>query len=309
MLKKIPLPIVSVMLALAALGNLLAPYGAWIRTLCGTLSFIIGILVLIRIISYKDQFKKECQDPIMLSVFCCYSMALMILSTYLKDSMGNKGQFLYRIGFILHIILILIFTKRFMMPIEMEKTFASYYIVYVGIVAGSVASPAYGLTGLGKGIFRFGFIAFLILFVIISYRYKKYPKVADPAKNLFAITTAPAALCLTGYLQAFEEKNPSLVKFLLIFASILFVRVLTKMPKLLSQTFYPSMAAFTFPFVITAMGSKMATGFLTKAGFLTQGSFWAGLLKFAVGLEIVLAIVLTFYVLIRYIIFINGKKN
>lgn len=68
MIKKIPLPATGVMLGMAALGNLLQSYSEGVRLLCGAVSLILGILIVIKIILYPGQFAGDMKNPIMASV-------------------------------------------------------------------------------------------------------------------------------------------------------------------------------------------------------------------------------------------------
>lgn len=97
--------------------------------------------------------------------------------------------------------------------------------------------------------------------------------VPAPARPLFCINTAPAALCLAAYLTCMDSVSTGLVSTLAALVTALYILVLIRLPKYLSESFFPSWAAFTFPFVITAVSLKMAAVFLTKAGF---GAGWQG---------------------------------
>jgi len=47
----------------------------------------------------------------------------------------------------------------------LKKVFASYFIVYVGIVVASITAPVFGKQSLGEIIFWFGFIKEWLRFV------------------------------------------------------------------------------------------------------------------------------------------------
>ena len=81
---------------------------------------------------------------------------------------------------------------------------------------------------------------------------------------------------------------------MLIAATLIYLMVLIKLPKLLKIPFYPSYAAFTFPFVITAIATKQATAYLIAQGY---NAVWMnGIIQG----ESAIALVLVFYVLFRY---------
>ncbi len=301
MIKKTPVPMAGLMLGLAALGNLLQSYSESVRLLCGAISAILGILILCKCLFHFDMVKEDMKNPAVASVSGTFSMALILLSAYAKPFMGSSAVYIWYLGIGLHTLLIVYFTVRFLCKLNMKTVFASYYIVYVGIVAASVTAPAFGQTRLGLGIFWFGLVCCLILLVLVTVRYVKHKEIPEPARPLFCIYTAPVSLCLAGYLQSAEVKSPAMVLFLLILASVLYLSVLVQLPKFLALPFYPSYSAFTFPVVISAIALKMSAGFLGKAGYSV--SFLPAL----VTVETVIAVCLVVYVFIRYMKFLFSK--
>ena len=121
-------------------------------------------------------------NPIMASVSGTFPMALMILSTYVKPFIGKAAYYIWFLAIILHIILIIYFTVKFVLKLQMPKVFASYYIVYVGIAVAAVTAPAYEQLGIGTAAFWFGFVTLIVLLVLVTYRYVKFKEVPDPAK-------------------------------------------------------------------------------------------------------------------------------
>lgn len=301
MIKKIPLPITGVALGFAALGNLLQSYSEGVRLCCGVISAVLLILYLVKMIRYPDSFREDMQNPIMASVFCTSTMALMLLAGYLKPYIGVVGDVIWYAAIVLHVVLMLYFTAKFILKLQMPKVFASYFIVYVGIVVASVSAPAFGATGLGTGIFWFGFAALLVLLVLVTYRYAKFREIPPPVQPLFCIYTAPTSLCLAGYIQSVQNKSIAMIAFLAILATVLYLVVLVKLPKYLKMPFFPSYAAFTFPFVISAIAMKQTMACLANMGSPMP---W---LNVVVIVETVIAVVLCVYALVRYILFVTAK--
>ena len=141
-IKKIPIPICGVMLGAAALGNLLQSYSEGIRYVCGVFAAFLLILALLKLIMFPGAVKEDMKNPIMASVSGTFPMALMILSTYVKPFIGQAAYYIWLFAIALHIVLIIYFTVKFVFKLQMPKVFASYYIVYVGIVVASVTAPA-----------------------------------------------------------------------------------------------------------------------------------------------------------------------
>ena len=143
MIKKVPVPLCGVMLGFAALGNLLQSYGEGIRSLCGIVAAFLLVLVLLKLVMYPQMIKEDMKNPIMASVAGTFPMALMLLSTYVKPYIGVVAMYIWFFAIGLHLVLIVYFTMKFILKLEMPKVFASYYIVYVGIAVAAVTAPAY----------------------------------------------------------------------------------------------------------------------------------------------------------------------
>ena len=84
-------------------------------------------------------------------------------------------------------------------------------------------------------------------------------------------------------------------------SSVFYIYSMFKFPKLLKLKFYPTISAFTFPMVISAIGMKMLTAFVKKSG----GN--VALLSNIVKFQEAVAVFIVVYVLIKYMQFIFKK--
>ena len=303
MIKKIPLPIAGVMLGFAALGNLLQSYSETIRLACGVISLILGLLLVCKIIMYPAMIKEDMKNPIMAGVAATFPMAIMLLATYAKPFLGQGSIYIWYLGILIHLALIIYFTINFILKFDIKKVFTTYYIVYVGIAVSSVSAPAFEKTNIGTLAFWFAFISCLLLLIVVTYRYTKFKDIPNPAKPLFCIYAAPVSLCLAGYMQSVQTKSLPLVIFLGTLSLIIYFIVLLKLPKLLKLPFFPSYSAFTFPFVISGIAMKMTMGYLGKLGYNV------GVLKYLVLLQTIIAILLVLYTLYKYMVFLIPEKR
>ena len=303
-IKKVPIPLCGVMLGLAALGNLLQSYSEGIRYFCGILAAFLLVLVLLKLIMFPQMIKEDMKNPIMASVSGTFPMALMLLSVYVKPFIGKGAYYIWLLAVCLHIILIIYFTARFLLKLQMPKVFASYYIVYVGIVVASVTAPTYEKTGsIGTYAFWFGFVTLLLLLILVTYRYIKFKEVPDPAKPLICIYAAPTSLCIAGYVQSVTPKSYTFLIGMLVVATVIYLFALVKAVTYLKMPFYPSYAAFTFPCVISAIASKQT---MACAANLEHPMPF---MQYIVLIETVLAVVFVAYTFIRYMGFLfAGKK-
>ena len=300
-IKKVPVPLCGVMLGFAALGNLLQSYGEGIRLVCGIVAAFLLILVLLKLIMFPKMTKEDMQNPIMASVSGTFPMALMLLSTYVKPFIGPAAMYIWFFAIGLHIVLIVYFTVKFILKLQLPKVFASYYIVYVGIAVAAVTAPAFEQTGIGAAAFWFGFVTLIILLVLVTVRYVKCPQIPEPAQPLLCIYAAPTSLCIAGYVQSVTPKSRGFLLAMLAVATVLYIFSIVKAIGYLKLKFYPSYAAFTFPFVISAIATKQTMACLANMGQPMP------VLKYVVLIETVIAVVFVVYTFIRFMgfLFIN----
>ena len=301
-IKKVPIPICGLMLGVSALGNLLQSYSENIRYICGVLALFLLILVILKLIFYFEEVKKDMENPIMASVSGTFPMTLMLLSVYVKPFIGQVAYYIWIFSILLHIALIIYFTIKFIFKLDIKKVFASYYIVYVGIVVASVTAPAYNQLKIGSICFWFGFVALILLLILVSIRYIKYKEIPEPAKPLICIYGAPMSLCIAGYVQSVNPKIYIFLVVMLIISTILYIFALAQLIKCIKLPFYPSFASFTFPFVITAIALKQAIVCFNNIGHPMP------YLQTLALIETFIAIILVVFVYASFMKFIFIKK-
>lgn len=302
-IQKVSIPVCGVMLGAAALGNLLQSYSEGIRYVCGLFSAFLLVLVLLKIILFPGKVKEDMGNPIMASVSGTFPMALMILSTYVKPFIGQAAFYIWILAIALHIILIVYFTVKFIVKLQMPKVFASYYIVYVGIAVAAITAPAYEKLAVGSAAFWFGFVSLIVLLVLVTYRYLNFKEIPEPARALVCIYAAPTSLCIAGYVQSVTPKSKEFLLGMFAVATVLYIFALVKAVSFLKLPFYPSMAAFTFPFVISAIASKQTMACLANMGSPIPA------LQTVVLAETVIAVVLVVYTYARFMMAIFGGKK
>ena len=302
-IQKVPVPLCGVMLGFAALGNLLQSYGEGIRYVCGIIAALLLVLILLKLVLFPDMIKEDLQNPIMASVSATFPMALMLLSTYGKPWIGAVAKYIWLCAIILHLNLIIYFTIKFIIKLQIPKVFASYFIVYVGIVVAAVTAPAFEAICILRAAFWFGFATLLLLLVLVTIRYIKFKQIPEPAQPLICIYAAPTSLCVAGYVQSITPKSKGFLLTMLVLASILYVFALIKAIGYLKLKFYPSFAAFTFPFVISAIATKQTMACL--ANMKQPMPF----LQYIVLIETIIAVIFVIYTFIRYMQFLFAPNK
>ncbi|MBS4007955.1 MAG: TDT family transporter [Clostridium sp.] len=297
-LKKLPLPISGLILGLAVLGNLLQTHGEVFRTILGTTAGIMLVLFIAKILIFPQQTKKDLDNPLIASVFPTFSMAVMLLSTYLKPESPALAAAVWFSGLALHLLLIIWFTIKYVLKFKLAQFFPSWFIVYVGLAVASVTASGYNMAIIGQFAFWFALAAYPVLLLLTFKRIIIVKQMPEQAMPTLAILAAPASLLLTGYLRAFTEKNILLVYLLIAFSLVFYAAVITMLPKLLSSKFYPSFAAFTFPLIISGAAMRQANTFLINANQVIP------LLEYLVYFKEFLAVIITLYVFMKYVLFL-----
>lgn len=296
MIEKIPIPICGLMLAFLSLGNLLGDYHPYLRTICAAIGVILLILIITKLILYPSKIREDFKNPVIASNSGTFSMSLMILSTYLLAFIPDIAYGVWILGVALHIMLIIYFTWHFMIHnFNILTVYPSYWIVFIGITMGAITAHAHGLDEIGFIFFLIGFCAMLITLPLVIYRYLRYPEIPDSNKPLICIFNALLSILIVGYINSYNAISVEFLMTLYVFACVFYLFVSYKFIEYRKLDFYPSFAAFTFPFVISGLATK---GVVSKIGANV-------LLNNILTVETVIATAIVFYVLIRYIGFLS----
>ena len=140
-IKNVPIPISGLILSFFSLRNLIKNHIPYLKEICFTLGLFLLILISLKIILYPKKIKEELENPTISTVSGTYSMGLMSFSIYFLNYSYNLSLFIWILGIIIHISLILYFTNNFFFKnFEIEKVYACFFVLYVGINNGAITS-------------------------------------------------------------------------------------------------------------------------------------------------------------------------
>lgn len=295
LIKKLPIPVSGLILASLSLGNLLQNIHPSLRFLFGAIGIIFLILILLKVVLYPQLIKDDFKNPVIASSSGTFSMSLMILSTYLMPFMPGISYTIWIMGIVLHILLIIYFTYHFIVHnFDISNVYPSYWIVYVGITMAAITANVHGINDADFIFFIIGFIGMLVSTPLVLYREFIYDKIPEMNRPLTCIFTALFSILIVGYVNSADIISNEFLTVLYSIASIFYIFAIYKLIRNIKIRFYPSFAAFTFPFVISALATKGVLGTLK-----------IGLLNYVLALQTVIATVLVVYVLIKYIKFLK----
>jgi len=267
------LAICGLSLAFAALGNLLFPitYGEAMRYICGIISAIILIVFVLKIMLDFKQAREKFKTPVVLSVLPASTMSLMLLCVYSRPYIGVMAVVIWYAAIAAQLCFMWLFIKRFILSFKLSTVLPSWFITFVGIAVVSITAPA--MTEniiIGQMAFYVGFVLYFVVLALIVCRMVKVKSFPEPARPTIAIFTAPMSLLIVGYFNSFAhqgQQNETLIYFMLTIAIVSYIFVTVKMFSLLKIKFYPTYAAFAFPYVISAIAFRIAAAFLAQQEF------------------------------------------
>ncbi|MBR0256225.1 MAG: C4-dicarboxylate ABC transporter, partial [Synergistaceae bacterium] len=141
-LKRYPIPIAGLILALFALGNLIQSYSNEARLVLGVIGLILYVPYLLKVAILNVKLSEPLSNPVAASVFPTFTMATMLLAGYVKPYCPECAGFIWYAGVIGHALLIVWFSVNFVVKgFAVKKVFPSWFIVYVGIAVASVSAP------------------------------------------------------------------------------------------------------------------------------------------------------------------------
>lgn len=297
-MKRIPTPISGLALAIASLGLLLEgifPMDHYIQYGLAAIALFFITLLTIRFIKHPNTFLNDLEHPVINSVIPTYSMSLMAISKSIYNLNATIGLGLWFFAIVLHVFFLIMFLKEQYKIKKMENIIPSWFVPPVGIIVSAVSLPDPRFAFLAQGIFWFGFVMYMIMLPIVLNRILFYENIAKEKHPTIAIMAAPSSLCLAGYLNVFPSPDFIITNLLFGMAILFTATIYLSFYHIMKEKFHYGFAALTFPMVIGATALKMYIHWLSNyninAGFLSV-IFW---------IEVIVAILVVFYVFCNYI--------
>jgi len=292
LVKKTPIPICGLMLACFSLGLYLGNFSIYPKFFFGFLGLVILLLLIVKLFVDYDSFRNALDIITVCSTMGTFSMSLMILSNYFIDVNGIFAFVLWIIGLLLHMLLIVYFSYRYIFNnFSLENVYPSYWIVYIGISMASISGTFHMFNGYTWIFFVFAFMLMFPTMIIVCYRYFMIPVSSDINKPLICIYTAIYSILIVAYVNSYNVINLDFLIILYVIACICYVLSFVKLVEYRNLDFYPSFSAFSFPFVISVVASYSVYN-------ITHYSF----IRAIVLVESVIAVCCVCYVLYEYLV-------
>lgn len=300
-LKTLPIAICGLTLGLGGLGNMVGMYSGVLRSGYLAMAVFLWIALLLKLVLFWAQAKEEFQNPLTMSVFEAFFMTMLQFVGVATEVSSILGMLLWTLATIGHIVLVILFSYRFLRNFQLGNVFTTWNVLYGGNMLAAVMSPYLHVEGIARIVFWVGVILFLPWYPISMYRYYKMP-VEEAVKPTLCILAAPFNLTLAGYLSCMSHPDLRIAGLLFAIAQTMYLYVLMHLPGILKLPFYPSYGALTFPMVIPAVAFQKMLEYLSGIGIGYPGE-----LAYILLAERVIAVVMVTYALIRYLQFLAGK--
>ncbi|ANO34434.1 tellurium resistance protein [Vibrio breoganii] len=236
-------------------GNVIRPYLALIGTL-------ILIPVLLKYTLNPRLFFADIKHPLSGSLMAPMSMALLVLCDYLATEIPDIASVLWFASLGLHITMMVLFFGFQFANFKMVNIVPSWFLYPVGVISSTLAGSELGHNVFSQNMAMLCISIYFLMLPLVLYRLVFFGKLPRRARPTLAIMAAPINLTLAAYLVNFPDPDPILTGALAGIAITMTLLIYLCYINLLRLKFQPSIAAVTFPSVISAIAmSRLTTWF------------------------------------------------
>ena len=218
--------------------------------------FLIILFFYIRkIISFKEEVKKELTHPIRVNFLPAISISLLLLSIFYRHSFVGFSNILFIAGSILHFIFTFYTIKYWINNnLEIHHSNPAWFIPIVGNIIVPIAGKGFVSDSILYFFFSVGLFFWIILFAIILNRIIFHKQFAPKFMPTLFILIAPPALGFIAYIKLTSSLDffAHMLYSLALFFTILVFIVYKNYIKI---KFFISWWAFTFPMAAVSIAT------------------------------------------------------
>lgn len=259
----------SLALGVIGLGHAWALYipevGELIRPYFASLGAILLFPVLVRYLTSYSTFMNDIRHPLSGSLMAPMSMALLILCDYLAIKLPLVAYPLWFAALLLHVTMMTLFFFFQLKNFKMSNIVPSWFLYPVGVISSSLAGTQFGHTVFSETLVNTCITIYFFMLPLVLYRLVFEGTLPRRAKPTLAIMAAPINLTLATYLVNFPTPDPILTGALAGIAITMTMLIYLCYIRLMRLKFQPSIAAVTFPSVISAIAMHRLTSFFAES--------------------------------------------
>ncbi|MDF2152748.1 TDT family transporter [Vibrio sp. CAU 1672] len=240
-------------------------FGEPIRPFLAALGAILLAPVLIRYATSPSTFMADIRHPLRGSLMAPMSMALLILCDYLAIVSPFIAYPLWFMAVLLHLTMMVLFFSFQLQHFKMSNMVPSWFLYPVGLISSSLAGSQFGHTLFSGTTAMVCIGIYFFMLPLVLYRLVFFGSLPKKARPTLAIMAAPVNLSLAAYLVNFPSPDPILTGALAGIAITMTLLIYLCYLRLLRRKFQPSIAAVTFPSVISAIAMYRVTAFFADS--------------------------------------------
>lgn len=265
------------------------------------ISIALGMLtlMLIRLIKFPKVMYKELKDPVVGTFYPTLGMVTWLVSGYFYPKFPTVCSTLWIGTAIYHYAIIIFYTVIRIKEKKFSNIMPTCFIVYTGMITGSVASKGMGgiIPEIAQFMLMFGFVFYTILLPVVLYIVFKSEILDDKKLPTVGIVCSPAPLGVVGILTIDPNPNIYMLTWLIVTGLILLVVVYGYILKLFKEGFKPTYASFTFPLAIATLAAYKLAAYFTSIGHAKLGEIF----NLLGNIEIFIATYVVFFILLNFL--------
>tara|TARA_Y100001956_G_scaffold58286_1_gene57568 strand:- start:3375 stop:4349 length:975 start_codon:yes stop_codon:yes gene_type:complete len=235
--------------------------GATIRPYLASLGAILLFPVLVKYFTSARTFISDIRHPLSGSLMAPMSMALLVLCDYLAVISPVIAYPIWFAALLLHLTMMIMFFGFQLTNFKISNIVPSWFLYPVGLISSSLAGTQFGHTVFSETLVMTCITIYFFMLPLVLYRLMFEGTLPKRARPTLAIMAAPINLTLATYLVNFSEPDPILTGALAGIAVTMTLFIYLCYIRLLKLKFQPSIAAVTFPSVISAIAMHRLTSF------------------------------------------------
>ncbi|MCF7820215.1 MAG: SLAC1 anion channel family protein [Candidatus Pacebacteria bacterium] len=217
---------------------------------------ILSLIYLNKFVKFKNEVKKEFNNPIKINFFPSFSISLILFSISFLDINLEISKYFWLTGTILH----LFFTLSIISAWIQKQTFKiqhmnpSWFIPAVGNILIPIAGIYHFSPEISWFFFSVGLILWLILMVIFFNRIFFHDPLPEKLLPTLFILIAPPAIGFISYYKIVNEIN-DFAKILYFFALFISILIFFQAKIFKNIKYYLSWWAYSFPIASISIAS------------------------------------------------------
>ena len=271
----------------------------YLKPIAITIAVIMLILMIIRLIMFPKVMYKELKDPVTGTFYPTMGMVTWLVAAYFYPKFPTICSVIWLAMVVYHYGIVLFYTIIRLREARFSNIMPTCFIVYTGMITGSVASKGMGgiIPAVAHFILMFGFVFYTLLLPFVLYIVFKSEILDDRKLPTVGIVCSPAPLGIVGILTIEPEPNIYMLIWLIVTGLILLVVVYSYIIKLFKEGFKPAYASFTFPLAIATLAAYDLGIYFKQRGELLLGQ----LFELLGNIEIFIATYVVFFILLNFI--------